>query len=619
MAEGTRQASAVEAHTEAKAHSAHRQTSEPTAAPLTGSRASVARMLALRAGNAAAVRVLRAPSDEPMPAPAQDLAPVSGDPPGPESAPIEEPAPALAQDPAPESLADDGPQSEPLDEAEPMPAPAQDPAPASEDDSDSESEPLEDSAPMSVGMEAAVSEPADELAPYRSEMVDHIQMTTAARTGAVATRDRYQAIVHDLARAADPGNVTDVEGDLAARLIAARVDYHQFENASGQASAEFDRIIAQADEDYTAALDGREALTSGADAVGWLRRLGTAQGIYHGVQEGLPEAMAEIVEAALGFARIGRDMEQADYVQAVLPVADAAQAAGSAAPPTRPDLTGIAARATRTDNRATGVGYGDAVNNTVAVITAGIGFGITTVAAVTSGLVSTGIGILFAAVGTILAIRAVRGAAAAQRRIAAAEQYLSSTEAKQIAQYAKRQKARKEGRQKGLAAAGGATALVGGAAIGLALVGVTTAAIATAGVVVAVVGLALALAGLGIGIRKYLTSRRKRAAEAKAAMRLADAYEAAARDGDAEAAGVVQSAGDRAGLEAWAATRITGQRHNSATQLVAMLTSEVPSDRFNGETIVEALGVSPAEVRATLEVGDPGLAIGMVERKLASW
>ncbi|MEX1023091.1 MAG: hypothetical protein WD058_08075 [Dehalococcoidia bacterium] len=555
MADGTRHGErAPGAQEQAKARRALTRAPQDVPAPLVGSQAAIARAVAGRAGNAAAVRAVGA---------ARSVEGVEGVE-GVRRAPEDEPAVVAA---------------------EPVAAPA------------------------AVPIAVPVDEPVDEVAPYRAEMLRYINETTAAHDAAAAGRETYNATVRDLARAANPSAIEGVPASMAGKLAAAQTQFRAFEAATATAAGEFDSVIARGDGDYNTALDRREGLATGAQVEQWLVSVGTARGIYQGVQEGLPAAMTGLVDAALGFANIGKELEQPEYVQAMLPLADRAQAAGAQAPPPRPDLAAVAARGTAHDRTSARFAWGDAVNNSAAVVTTTIGFALTTVAATVAGTISTSIGIAFAAVGTILAIRSAILAGSAKKRLAAAEKYLSTEGATKVAQYAKQQKSTKQKRQAGLAVLGAATVAIG------------IAGIATGGIGLAVAGLVVALAGLGVVLGKYIHSKRKRAAEAKAAAHLAGTYEASADAGDAEAVRIVRDVnqGDRAKLEAWCATAIANQRHNSAAQVVAMLGSAVPSERFNGQTIVEALGVKPADVLTALDAGDAGAAIGLVERKLASW
>ncbi|MCK9486861.1 MAG: DUF3040 domain-containing protein [Dehalococcoidia bacterium] len=603
MAEGTRQARAVEAHGEAKTHSVHRQSSEPTTMPLAGTRPAVARMLALRAGNAAAVRVLRAPggstTEEPMPAPAQDPAPVAEVAPGPESAPLDEaePMPAPAQDPAPVAEVAPGPESASLDESEPM------------------SQPEVDVAPVSADGDAVASEPVDELAPYRAEMIRLIRETERVRVAAQAMVTDYATAATALTRAARPDALGEVPPSLAGKADQATAQYNAFQAEADESQADLQGLIGEGDNDFTPALDEREALSTGPEALAWLRRVGAAQGTYLGVAESRPQVLQGVVDAAIEFANIGKDLEQADYIAGVLAVADRAQQLASLPVAPRPDLSAPDATGTQHDSVSTGFAWADALNNSAAVVSSSLGLAYATVSGIAVfGTVSTGIGLAFAAIGILLAIRASISSGRAKARLAAVERYLSNDKAKDAAAFGKRQKSTKQKRQAALAVLGAVTVGVGVAALAVG-------SVATAGLALAITGIVIALAGLGVGIYKYFHRKRKRAKEAKAASAMADAYMEAAAAGDPESVQIVNvtNHGDRAALEAWCASQVANQRHHTAVELVKLVASSTPSERFNGTAVLEALDVNPQAVLHALESGNVDAAVGLVERKLSSW
>ena len=596
MTDGTRQAKqAPQAPEHERARSARRRTDPAPAAEVAAvapslsrlaSRAALARQVGALAGNAAAVRAIRRAPDGYE---ADDERESAG------------PAPARARpDPAPQPDADgvgaeSQPLPEPADDERDLPQPS--PARAPEPDADG------------VG---AASQPLaeDELAPYRSQMLDIILETTEARQRAVEAQQQYEQIVDDLRRAANPGTVEDVTGDLETKLAEATSQFGTFEAAVRGSKADVAGMVAHGDAAYSPALDRRGGLRTGADATEWLHDVAVARGTYHGVQLAVAGALSKVAEMALGFARVGRELEDADYVAAVLAVGDRAQTALSP-PGDPPDMAAVVATPTSHDKHSARFAFVDVVNNMGAVVTGSIGFATSAVGAVTAGLVSTWLGTGIAAVGTILAVRATYQSHQHGKKIEAAKQYLTTDHAKEVATYAKQQKVTKRNRQAALAVLGAAT------------VGVSVAALVLAGgpIGIAIAGLALALAGLGIVAYKAIHSRRKRAAEAKAAEAMANALEIEANEGTPDAVRIVQevNGGDRAKLVEWCATEVANKRHNSALEIVRLVGSPVPSERFNGETLLEALGVAPGDVTKALDEGDAGKAVGLVERKLASW
>ncbi|MDP1602003.1 MAG: hypothetical protein Q8M03_01935, partial [Legionella sp.] len=271
------------------------------------------------------------------------------------------------------------------------------------------------------------------------------------------------------------------------------------------------------------------------------------------------------------------------------------------------ELDALAEKATLHDNSSGKFAIGDAINNSTAVVTGILGVAVTATAAAVAGTVSTAVGLVFASVGTVLAIRAAVHAHGAVGRIAAIEKYLTSEKAQSIASYAKGQKETKRNRQLGLAVLGAATVAVG------------IAGIASGGLILGLAGIAVAAAALGVGLWKYFHRRAKRKAEETVAKEMAAGIIEGAREGEPAAKAIFdQHRGDQRAIEAWAQHQFTEKRHHTAVDLVNMLDSEVPSERFNSETIVQSLGLAPDDIRQAA-LRDQAEAIGLVERKLASW
>jgi hypothetical protein len=457
----------------------------------------------------------------------------------------------------------------------------------------------------------AEAAPGPRFGPITTSFLERAGQT---REHAVVAVDTY---VEDSAAFAAAAKVDDLPGitpELHATWVNAFLKLTEFETSMWRINRDLQREV----ESIDAARDALQARAAGVqDWPGmeqWTSEVGAVWGRYQGVAERVPEATARLAEYAVQLAQMGRRLQQPDYVQTVLAAADQAQAHGARPAPPRPSLNDVEAAATKHDVRSLRFAQTDFVNNAAAVITGGIGLASTAVAAAVAGAASAAFGTLMAGIGTALAIRAAWHASGAIDRIAGIEQYLTSDQMKAVAQYAKKQKQKKKDRQTALAVLGGTTALIGGATLVLAILG-----IATGGVALGIAGILVAGLALGVVFGKWIRSKYKRSREQTVAKQVADGVFAGFRDGEPEATAIyTRHNGSREAIEAWAQREYTQRRHHTAVGLVGSLESEVPSEKFNAETLVEALGVSPDAVR-TAAAEDPAKAVGMVERKLASW
>ncbi len=459
------------------------------------------------------------------------------------------------------------------------------------------------------GPEAAEQAAADPAAAAQAATQDAMTDLASAQAEGAAAFDRYFTLQDRLVQAATPPMIPDVPAKMQAQYQQAHASYAAFAANAIVGKDQLGAKVAALKAEYDQAAASRAAVATTEQADAWIAHAAGVQQEYAEGVDALSDLYREITKAALEFAAVGRTIDSPELIQALLPIADEAAVAASQPGVAPMNVAAVVTRAQKRDQAAKGFTVGDAVIGVAGIIAESVGIGVATTAAVVAGTVFGSIGVAVGVIGAAFAIRAAMRSADAERSLEGAEQYLTGVTAKEVAKFGRNQKMKKKHRQIGVAVLGTVAAAVG------------LAGVLSGGLGLAIAGIVIGVASLGLIIAKHLAARQVKAADDSAASELAAAYVAAAARGEPEATKIVHQdhQGDPDKLKAWAASIIETRRRSSAEQVVAMASSDKPSDRFNGETLLQALHVKMDDFQAALDAGDQNAAVALVERKLQSW
>ncbi len=270
-----------------------------------------------------------------------------------------------------------------------------------------------------------------------------------------------------------------------------------------------------------------------------------------------------------------------------------------------------------TNNATTGLAFG-----VVGALDAASVFSLSTAAATALGVIGGVLGLFFGSIGVFLGVKNTIRAKQSIKKLKGVKSKVSNAELEAIAKYAIDQKKNKAGNN--TAAAVGSLYAVGAGAIGLIALSV-----ATFGLAAIVAGIGAALIGLGLLGYKIIHKWRKRKAERKF---FSDRLIAEVQENGAEVAeakriitGVgmdpanVAQPGFRDNLAKNLKGYVKSKRTRMAEGLIKGLIAGKPSEIFDSELILGALGVDSEQIRAWVDAEKPKKAVSKVAGKLASW
>ena len=293
---------------------------------------------------------------------------------------------------------------------------------------------------------------------------------------------------------------------------------------------------------------------------------------------------------------------------------------------------GDAVRGRKRDVASTVLDYSDAINNTGGVA-AGIGslaevFGVTGASggALVGALGGT-LGILFGAIGTVLAIYGLITGRMRKEQLNKIAPAVQDEEMTEILEYAKTQTDKANGRAV-------INIITGSAAIASGTLGLVALSISTLGAAAAIAGIAAALTGLGIVAYKAIHKRNKRKAErighatAMVDEILTDGQhkteialqilqfnlnpEDAQRSPQSKEK-LITALSDKVG------DLVKSKRQQTAEQILDNLINGTPSQQFESEILLKALGRKPNKVRTGIQKNDAATEVSRVMGLLASW
>ncbi|GEM_PF-4659803 len=341
--------------------------------------------------------------------------------------------------------------------------------------------------------------------------------------------------------------------------------------------------------------------------------------------------LVRIKEEAVKMATIAMGAHEIHMMRALLKVADESDAAASDGDRVVAELNGddsvgssgkekaglAITFSDATNNAVTGIGFG-----VVSALDAGGVFSLSSGAATALGVIGGVLGLFFGAIGIFLGVKNTIRANQSKKKLKDAKSKVSNSELEAIAEYAIHQKEKKALRN--------TAAAVGGlAAIGAGVIGLIALSVATFGVAAIVAGIGAALIGLGILGYRIIHNWRKRKAERKA---FADQLIAAVQGGEEDAAQARQvitgvgmdpaqagNPGFRDNLAGKLKAYVKSKRTRMAEGLIKSLIAGKPSEVFDSELILGALGLDAEEIRAWVTADKANKAVSMVAGKLASW
>ncbi len=341
--------------------------------------------------------------------------------------------------------------------------------------------------------------------------------------------------------------------------------------------------------------------------------------------------LVKIKQEAVKMAQIAMAEQEIPLMRGLLKVADESDAAAAEGDRVIAELNGddsvsssgkekaglVATASDALNNAATGVGFG-----VVGALDAGNVFSLSTTAAAALGIVGGALGIFFGAIGTFLGVKNAIQGARKKKALKNAKSKLSNAELEEIANYAIEQKGKKVKRNVA-ATVGGLIAITAG------VLGLIAVSVATFGVAAIVAGIVAALIGLGFLGFKIIRNWRKRKAERTA---FADELISQIQGGEEDAEqsrqivsgvgldpGQIEQKGFRKKLIRKVGIYIASKRTRMAQGLVRALVSGKPSEVFDAELILGALGIDPEWIKAQVEADKANKAVGKVAGKLASW
>ncbi|HKJ03863.1 MAG TPA: hypothetical protein VJ997_15460 [Longimicrobiales bacterium] len=363
----------------------------------------------------------------------------------------------------------------------------------------------------------------------------------------------------------------------------------------------------------------------------WTKQSVAATGEVAMAQAKAAGMLVRIKQQAVEMATVALDAGEIQMMRGLLKVADDSDAAAADGDRVVAELNGddpakssgkqklglATTVGDATNNMATGVAFG-----VVGALAEGGVFSLSTAAASALGVIGGVLGILFGSIGVFLGVKnAIRGAQS-KKKLADAKSKVSNSELEAIAEYAIGQKDKK--------VLGNVAATVGGlAAIGAGVLGLVALSVATFGIGAIVAGIGAALIGLGILGYRIIHHWRKRKAERVAfAKELIDQVQGN-RENAQQARQIISGVGmdpAQAGQPKFE-EQLTGnlkgyvksKRTRMAEGLVKSVVAGKPSEVFDAELILGALGVDPEWVRAQVTAEKPNKAVSKVAGKMASW
>lgn len=341
--------------------------------------------------------------------------------------------------------------------------------------------------------------------------------------------------------------------------------------------------------------------------------------------------LVKVKEEAVKMANVAKDAGEIHMMRGLLKVADDCYAATAEGDAIIVDLNSqdnvsssgkevlgkAGAGGDATNNAITGVGFG-----VVSALDAANVFSLSTVAATALGVIGGVLGLFFGSIGVFLGVKNTIRAKQSIKKLKDAKSKVSNAELEAIAEYAIDQKKDK--------ATNNTVAAVGGLyAVGAGAIGLVALSVATFGLAAIVAGIGAALIGLGLLGYKIIHKWRKRKAERKAFADQLIAEVQSNGDQVAEARRIITGVGmdpanvAQPGFRDNLAKNLKGyvksKRTRMAEGLIKSLIAGKPSEVFDSELILGALGVDPEQIRAWVDAEKSNKAVSKVEGKLSSW
>jgi hypothetical protein len=348
--------------------------------------------------------------------------------------------------------------------------------------------------------------------------------------------------------------------------------------------------------------------------------------------EAIAAIMREVIPHANKAAHLAAQAQAGDVATVIMAQADSIHEALANRRTLQELIAGRAARGRRRDVAAQVVDVADVLNN-VGAVASGIAGAIELLGlqgasggAIVGGLGGS-LGILFGAVGLGIGLYGIINGALKKKALKKIAPSITNEELKTINQFAQIQKEK--------AVLGGiAVGVIGAAAIGAGILGLIALSAATFGAAAIVAGIGVALLGLGLVAYKIIHSRSKRKAERRA---FAEGMVEEVRQGGPKAAEFSfrmramglnpdDAQGDQDtrnrlinNLSGKIGDLIKSQRQQFAESLINFLINGKPSEQFDAELIIKALGRDPEKVRQRVAAGDVKTEISRLMGKLTSW
>ncbi len=166
------------------------------------------------------------------------------------------------------------------------------------------------------------------------------------------------------------------------------------------------------------------------------------------------------------------------------------------------------------------------------------------------------------------------------------------------------------------------------ALLGAGAAGVSIAGLLTGGAALGIIGLVIAGGSLGLGLYRFLHTRKRRATKKReyAALIAAESKgtgDAAVRAQQLIASLGVEASGDEASIASKLESRLgkefESKRFAVAQDMVEMLVNGEPQERFDASALLKALNEDPGRVREQYDRGEARAAIGSIAAKLNGW
>ena len=349
------------------------------------------------------------------------------------------------------------------------------------------------------------------------------------------------------------------------------------------------------------------------------------------VQAKISAALTKMRDDSVNTAREAMSLGETDVMKRLLQVADTLDAAledgdstieelnqlGSVGSSAKEKLSMATVVSDSLNNATTGLAFG-----VVGAFDAGTVFSLSATAGSVMGYIGGVLGILFGAIGTFLGVKNAILGGTKRSKLKKAKPKISNEEMEKITDYAINQKNKKLGRN----IAGSVGGLV---AISAGVIGLIAVIAGTMGIAAIVMGIVAGLIGLGFVGFKIIRNWWKRRKERKD---FADELiNQVTSNGEQSAAArtIIQDVGlnpDNAGQPKFRKKLIgkvgdyaKSKRTEMAEGIVRALIDGKPSESFDAEIILTALGVDPSNIRQKVTDGAVSEAVGQVAKKLASW